>query len=83
MKIGTVTDMRMEHVGARAAYDHTIDMASEKVIKQVAKAKSKSMNALQTRYSRGRVAFKMLSCERTQVRHRLWHRYEKSLDGGG
>lgn len=61
MKIGTVTDMRIEHVGARAAYDHTIDMASEKVIKQVAKAKSKSMNALQTRYSRGRVAFKMLS----------------------
>lgn len=54
-------DMRMEHAGARAAYDHTIDVASNEVTKQVTKAKSKFINALQTRCSRGRVAFKMIS----------------------
>ena len=54
-------DMRMEHAGARAAYDHTINVASDEVTKQVTKAKSKFINALQTRCSRGRVAFKMIS----------------------
>ena len=54
-------DMRMEYVGARAAYDSTIDRASDDVAKQVYKAKSKFVNALQTRCSRGRAAFKMLS----------------------
>ena len=54
-------DMRMEYVGARAAYDSTIDRASDEMAKQVYKAKSKFINALQTRCSRGRAAFKMLS----------------------
>ena len=53
--------MRMEYVGARAAYDSTIDRASDEMAKQVYKAKSKFINALQTRCSRGRAAFKMLS----------------------
>ena len=54
-------DMRMEYVGARASYDSTIDRASDDMAKQVYKAKSKFVNALQTRCSRGRAAFKMLS----------------------
>ena len=60
-------DMRMEYVGARAAYDHTIDKASNNVSKQAVKAKNKFVNALQTRCSRGRAAFTMLSWrERTR-----------------
>ena len=54
-------DMRMEYVGARAAYDSTIDRSSGDMAKQVYKAKSKFVNALQTRCSRGRAAFNMLS----------------------
>ena len=54
-------DMRIEYVGARASYDNTIDMASDDVAKQVYKAKSKFVNALQTRCSRGRTASEMLS----------------------
>ncbi len=54
-------DMRMEYVGARAAYDNAIDMASNEVTRQALKAKSKFVNALQMRCSRGRAAFSMLS----------------------
>ena len=54
-------DMRMEYVGARASYDSTIDRVSDEMAKQVYKAKSKFVNALQTRCSRGRAASKMLS----------------------
>ena len=50
-------DMRIEYVGARASYDNTIDRASDDVAKQVYKAKSKFVNALQTRCSRGRTTF--------------------------
>ena len=61
-------DMRMEYVGARAAYDHTIDAASRNVAQQAVKAKNKFVNALQTRCSRGRAAFTMLSWrERTRI----------------
>ena len=61
-------DMRMEYVGARAAYDHTIDTASKNVNKQAVKAKNKFINALQTRCSRGRAAFAMVSWrERTRI----------------
>lgn len=61
-------DMRMEYVGARAAHDHTIDRASNNVTKQAVKAKNKFVNALQTRCSRGRATFTMLSWrERTKI----------------
>ena len=61
-------DMRMEYVGARAAHDHTIDTASRNVTKQAVKAKNKFVNALQTRCSRGRAAFAMVSWrERTRI----------------
>ena len=53
--------MRMEYVGARAAYDNDIDRTSENVIIQAVKAKNKFINALQTRCSRGRATFTMLS----------------------
>lgn len=60
-------DMRMEYVGARAVHDYAIDTASENVTKQAVKAKNKFVNALQTRCSRGRAAFTMLSWrERTR-----------------
>lgn len=59
-------DMRMEYVGARFAYNHTIDIDSKDVVKQALKAKSKFCNALQTKCSRGRVAFKMLSWRERQ-----------------
>ena len=61
-------DMRMEYVGARAAYHHTIDTTSNNVTQQAVKAKNKFVNALQTRCSRGRAAFSMLSWrERTRI----------------
>ena len=61
-------DMRMEYVGARAAHDNTIDRTSKNVINQAVKAKNKFINALQTRCSRGRSTFTMLSWrERTKI----------------
>ena len=54
-------DMRMEYVGVRASYDSTIDRVSDDMAKQVYRARSKFVNALQTRCSRERAAFKMLS----------------------
>ena len=54
-------EMRMEYIGARAAYNHTIDMTSSDVAKQALKAKTRFINALQTRCLRSRAAFKMLS----------------------
>ena len=54
-------DMRMEYVGAKASYNHTIDMSSNNVTRQALKAKNKFLNALQTRCSRGRASFKMLA----------------------
>ena len=61
-------DMRMEYVGARASHNNTIDMASNDVTKQAGKAKNRFTNALQTRCSRGRAAFNMLSWrERTRI----------------
>ena len=60
-------DMRMEYVGARAAHDNSIDRTSKNVINQAVKAKNKFINALQTRCSRGRATFTMLSWrERTK-----------------
>ena len=53
-------DMRMEYVGARAAYHNAI-IASNDVKSQSLKAKSKFINALQTRCSRGRAAFNLVS----------------------
>ena len=61
-------DMRMEYAGARAAHDHTIDTASNNVTQQAVRAKNRFINALQTRCSRGRAAFTMLSWrERTRI----------------
>ena len=53
-------DMRMEYVGARAAYNNAI-ITSNDVASQALKAKSRFINALQTRCSRGRAAFNMVS----------------------
>ncbi|KAL2036920.1 hypothetical protein N7G274_010345 [Stereocaulon virgatum] len=63
-------EMRMEHVGKRAAYDNNIDLTDPDWPAQVEKAKSNFHNLLNMRTQRqGRIPFNMLSWRNKKAMH--------------
>ena len=63
-------EMRMEHVGKRAAYDNSIDLTDQDWPRHVEKAKSNFHNLLNMRTQRqGRVPFNMLSWRNKKAMH--------------